>query len=382
MEEAAPAVPSVSWSEVVARLDRDIADGEARAGERLDDWVRAEAVAGQWKSRARLSGRYDDYAKAEFWIASAFGHAPEGSGPWLARARLHFTLHRLHRVLPDLERAEQRLLPDDHDRAAFALLRADLAFQQGRYEEARVGIDASLALHRDPAAVFSRAQLLQHTGDPDGALRLFDEAEGMYLTPPPETRAWLDLQRGLLELDRGRLDAAAAHYVAAERDLSGWWLIEEHQAEVLARSGSTDAALRAYEILIDRTGNPEFMDAAASILDARGDAAGAALQVTRARAAYDAQLERYPEAAAGHALRHFLEFGTDPAFTLDLAERNAALRPNGEALTLLAKAQLAAGRPGPALETIERVLATAWRSAESDEVAAEIRAARALTAPE
>lgn len=367
----AASTPS-GWEEELARLDAEIAAVAGPARERPDDWVRSEEVAGLFRSRARLTGDYDDLAEAERWLQSAFDHAPEGAGPWMSRARLHFTLHRLDGVEPDIAMAERRLLLDDVDRAGFTLLRADVAYQQGGYDDARDGIAGARALHDDLAADLSEAQLRWHTGDPDAALAWFDDAEGRYHGFSAEPRAWLHLQRGLVELDRGRWDEAMAHYEAADAEMSGWWLVDEHRAEILALRGDVDAARAVYADVVERTGNPEFMDALAGLALAQGDADEARRWIADARAAYDAQLARFPEAAAGHALQHHLDFGTDPVFTLGLAERNAALRPNGEALTLLALAQLGAGQPEKARATIEGVLASPWWSAATHLAAARI----------
>jgi tetratricopeptide (TPR) repeat protein len=368
----APSRPPSGWDAELARLDAEIAALEGPARERPDDWVRSEEVAGLFRSRARLTGDYDDLAEAERWLQSAFDHAPEGAGPWMSRARLHFTLHRLDLVEPDVEMAERRLLLDDVDHAGFTLLRADVAYQQGRYDDARDGIAGARTLHDDLAADLSEAQLLWHTGDPDAALAWFDDAEGRYHGFSAEPRAWLHLQRGLVELDRGRWDEAMAHYEAADAEMSGWWLVDEHRAEILALRGDTDEARALYVDIVERTGNPEFMDALAGIARDRGYEIEATAWIARARAAYDEQLARFPEAAAGHALQHHLDFGADPTFTLELAEHNAAQRPNGEALTLLALAQLGAGAPEKARATIEGVLATPWRSAATHVAAATI----------
>jgi predicted Zn-dependent protease len=135
--------------------------------------------------------------------------------------------------------------------------------------------------------------------------------------------------------------------------------------------GETEAARAAYVDLVERTGNPEFMDALAEILAATGDADGAKVWVRRATEAYAARMHRFPEAAYGHALEHALEHGT-PAESLDLAEKNHTLRPNAEAKILLARARLRAGDPKGARQTIEAALATPVRTAELHAVAAAI----------
>jgi hypothetical protein len=126
--------------------------------------------------------------------------------------------------------------------------------------------------------------------------------------------------------------------------------------------------------LVARTNNPEFMDALAEVLVAAGDEAGAKTWIGKARAAYEAKMQRFPEAAYGHAVEHYLAFGT-PAEALDLAEKNHALRPNTEAKILLARARLGAGDIAGARAAIEAALATPVRTAELHAVASAIHRA-------
>lgn len=138
----------------------------------------------------------------------------------------------------------------------------------------------------------------------------------------------------------------------------------------LRGQGHEEDARLLYIDIIDRTGNPEYMDAVADIYAARHDMINARRWTVRARAVYEERLALYPEAAGGHALDHFLQH--DPARAVQLAEINRDARPGGEAQVKLAEAYLGVGRVDDARETIERVLATDWNTAELHVVAARI----------
>ena len=84
---------------------------------------------------------------------------------------------------------------------------------------------------------------------------------------------------------------------------------------------------------------------------------------------YADQLARFPEAAAGHALGHYLSFGR-PEHALDLAEANLAVRDNAESRLWLAQALLACERPDEALDAVETALSTPWVTAELHATAA------------
>ena len=64
------------------------------------------------------------------------------------------------------------------------------------------------------------------------------------------------------------------------------------------------------------------------------------------------------------------EFPTDAARGVAIAQKNLALRPNGEARTRLAQAYVRAGRIADARTAIAHVLATKWVSAETYATAA------------
>ena len=211
------------------------------------------------------------------------------------------------------------------------------------------------------------------TGNFDKAEELFREALTLYHAKAMEPRAWIHLNLGLLDLDRGRYDDALAHYRDAEGFLKGYWLLDEHIAEILTLQGKTDEAKALYLDIIARTNNPEFMDAMAGIAFESGDEAGGREWVAKARKRYEEQTAKYPEAAYGHALGHYLEFGDDPAFVLELARKNYNLRPNLDASIMLAQAHLKAGDAKAAEKALSKILKSKFKSAELFVTAAEVQ---------
>jgi tetratricopeptide (TPR) repeat protein len=355
----------------LAAIDEEIAKAEARALEQPGSWAALEKIANLWLRRARLSGNYDDYAKAEDALDRAFERAAEGSGPLLTRAALNFTLHRLDAVDPDLDAVANRPLLDDITRAVVESMRGDLAFQRGQYAAAREHFDDALELDRTPGILSKLALWHWRMGDFEQAEALYREAEGLLIGAALEPRAWTDLQLGIMDLERGRYEDAFDHYRAGAEDLGGWWLIEEHIAEIAVLLGMPKFALALYDEIIARTGKPEFIDAKASLLLASGDTAGAAALVEQAAARYEAELERFPEATYGHALGHYLEFGP-PERALELAEANHTLRPNAESKFGLAEARLGVGDVAGAKAIIDEALATDYVSADLFWVASQV----------
>lgn len=391
---AADAGPAVTRSRELARtlaeLDGRIEGHRNRAHERADNWLDLEHVATLYLQRARLTGDYDDYARAEDALDLAFRRAPEGSGPVLTRANFNYTVHRLPRIGEDLARLERFAIPPPEQREAVASLRADIAYHSGRYDEARRGYDALLAGRRTMARLVALAQLDWKTNHFDRATALLDEAEGLAAREAVETRAWLALVRGLLEVDRGRWDDALARFRDALRLRPGSWAIEEHIAEVLGWQGHHEESRLMYADLVARTGDPEFMGQLAELEARRGARARADELLAQARAVYGRRAARFPEATAGHAIEFFLAH--DPPRALALAVIDRAARPGGEAQVRYARALLRNGRFAEAREVLVTTLATVWNTADlhaaaavafaslgdRERASAELRAARAI----
>ncbi|KIG14912.1 hypothetical protein DB30_06214 [Enhygromyxa salina] len=356
-----------SFDAALAELDKNITATAERAAKQTDSWLVLEKLAGLYMSRARLSGSYDDYAKAQAALNQAFERATEGSGPMLTRASLNFTLHRLappELIEADLAAVEARPIVDDPTRAFIAGMRGDVALERGEYPEARAFYDAALALTPKNASLLAKlAQWHWRVGELDEAEARYREAEAHMLASSLEGRAWVQLQLGLIDLGRGRYDDAFEHYRDGTDLLGGWWLLEEHIAEIATLKQYDEFALELYTKIIERTGKGEFLDAKAGLLQAAGDEAGASALVEQATAVYEAQLEAFPEASYGHALSHYLEFGP-AARALELAEANHVLRPGVPAKISLAEARLGVGDVAGAQQIIDQALATTWKSAD------------------
>ncbi len=360
-QDSAAATPDPAMAAALARIDDEIRSLERIAAQRSDDWLNLEQVGSLYLRRAALSADYEDYARAEDAVARAF-RAGRTVGPYLLRAQLNYTLHRLDRVGPDLDAIERGVIVPPTVRSAVAEMRANVAFHSGRYDEARVAYERLAREDRTPENLAALAQYRWKTGDFAAADALLAQAQTLASSRSTEVRGWLCLVRGLLELDRGRWPDALSHYRAGLALRPGYWLLEEHEAEILTLQGEGSRTLARYLDLIARTNNPEFMDAVADIYEQQSNHSEAQRWVARARAVYDARLARFPEAVAGHAVEHFLAH--DPQRAVAIAEANVRARPGGEAQVHLARALLAVGRRDEAKTVIDRTLATAWRSAE------------------
>ncbi len=371
-----PVTPAtVHYADLLAATRRRATKARAAAERNGRSAMVYGRAAADWMAVARLSADYEDFAVADEMLAAPFSIG-DVIPPYQLRARLHFTLHRLDAAQADLDGALAMPAPgpdDDASGAGRALFAAQLAYQRGAYAQAREGLNDALATSESAGALAASAYYDWQTGAFDRAEAAYRRALDRYGTDidMAEPAAWVHLQLGLMDLARGRYGDAHEHYRNGTERLAGYWLLEEHIAQVLALQGKTEEAEAIYRDVIERTGNPEFMGALAAIVKARGESDESAVLVSRATAAYQARLARFPEATYGHALEHHLEHGP-PDVALDLATKNHQIRPNAEAKVLLARAQLDAGNVEEARSTIEQALASPIQTAELHAVASAI----------
>lgn len=369
-----------TYAEALAQADQEVGSADAHAARHPDEWAVLEALSHRYAARARLTGSFDDHAAAQAALDRAFAVAAPGTGPHLAQAALHFSLHRLDAAERQLDLIDRYAVPPDTlERVEALALRGDVAFYRGDYARAA-------RLYRQGAALepggdgLAYRWALHHarTGRPEIAEAAFDRAlEDPRAAPTPQQRAEVELRRGILDLERGRRDEALAHFRRAEAIFPGHWRVEEHIAETLALEGRTAEAERLYAEIVRRTGHPEFMDRLAALARDRGDAAAARGWSARARQEWERRLRLLPEAAYGHAIDHFLAAG-DPGRALEIARKNHAARPFGEAKAQLAEALLAAGQPAAAREVIVGGLGSGWRTPDTHAVAARVFEATGL----
>ena len=362
------------YPEALARLDLHLASARERAATMDDGWLVHDIAARAWMWRARLTGSYDDHEGARATLERAFARAAPRTGPHMTGAILAFSMHRLAEAERYLDAIDAYAVPPGAgDRAEMIAMRGDIAFYRGDYAAALKAYDEADRLVPGTSD-FRRAVYYSKTGRLDLAEDYFDKAERELPFPTPQARGRMELQRGILDLESGRWDEALAHFNRADEIFPGFWLIEEHIAEVTALKGHLAGAERRYRGIVRRTGSPEFMDALAAIAVQRGDAAGAAAWTSRADAIWRKRLKQFPEAAYGHAIDHCVQ-KADWSCALALATRNHQARPYGDAKIALARALLHNGRSGEARTMIEAVLASAWNTPALHAVAAEIYAA-------
>jgi len=244
---ASSAAPVITPEEDrLAVIDREIAFHRARGLADPNAWLDWDFVANGYMQRARLSGDYQDWRRAEEALAAAFP-AGRGYGPFLTRATFNAAMHRIDRVDADLDAAEHAALVTPSDYDAILAMRADTRFYQGRYVEALEIYDGQiLRTHRSVDALVMLAQLDWHTGHFEEATDLLDEAAASPRIQDAHgatLRAWVLMTRATMEQARGRYDAAREAIATAKALNPDDAHIDEVEAQIREETGDEEGAL-------------------------------------------------------------------------------------------------------------------------------------------
>jgi tetratricopeptide (TPR) repeat protein len=353
------ATPRASDFEIeLGRLDRSLAALEGDAVPPGSDTATATKHVWLLYQRASLTGDLGGCEAA----GEAATHAIRRIGPaadlCLLRATVDFTFHRIANVKRDLDMAVG-LRDTVYGRA----LQADICLQEGQYARACEGYEGVIRDHRTWENLARLAHLRATMGDPDGADQLYGEAQDELTAKQMRQFAWVELQRGVLDLRRGRHEDAGEHYRRSARAYSGYWLIDDHAAELLAARGRLDEAAGLYESVIERVPRPEFQHALGDLYALMG-------RLEQARRWHDRALAGYLESTRRgevHYYHHLADFYADVpergAEAVKWAHRDVELRRNFATEAALAWALHKNGQRSEALDTMSQTLSSGVRDA-------------------
>ena len=218
-------------------------------------------------------------------VDAAIDRAIQDVGPladlYLLKASVDLRLHRLDAADRDLA-ALSRFAGN----AQIVAMKASLAFQRGEYAAAQAGYRRAIETNPTWDNLARLAYWEAKFGDPELADRLYEQAQAEVSADDKRSYAWVALERGLLEFNRGRYARATTHYEQAAKAYSGYWLVDEHLAELLGAERKFDQAVALYERVIARAPRPEFQQALGDLLRVMGRDAQAKPWHDRALAGY------------------------------------------------------------------------------------------------
>jgi tetratricopeptide (TPR) repeat protein len=345
--------PTTDYDVELTRIDKSIAELKNGAFGPSLNLDRATSFAYRLFQRAMLTGGAGDFTMADTAIDRAFREVGPTANLYLLKAHLDFRLHRLEETHRDLV-ALSRFV----DGAPVVAMQAGVAFQEGRYEAARSGylraIEESPTWDNLARLAYWEAKF----GDPERADRLYEQAQAEIATTQTRSHAWVGVQRGLLEFNRGRYDRALAHYEQADKAYSGYWLVEAHLAELLGAQRQFDQAVALYRKTFARSPRPEVAQALGDLFLFMGRAGEAGPWHDRALAAYLDAARRGEVRYYHHLARFYADVRQDGAEALKWARRDAELRPHFVTQDGLAWALYRDGQFAPALAVMETALSS------------------------
>jgi len=340
------------------RIDRGIAELEGNALQLPVDRAKITKLAYLQYQHASLTGNLAKLSVAE----RTLDHAIQQLGPdgdlYFLKANIDFKLHRLAGVERTLEAS-----PDLSQSAPGRALKADLDFQQGRYEAARSEYERLIAEERTWDTLSRLAYFKFKMGDFETADRLYDEAVDELTAKEMRHYAWVELQRGVVDLTQGNYAKTREHYQRAERAYSGHWMVEEHLAELLGAEGKNDEAEAMYRRVLARVPRPDFQQALGELYLSTGKTADANEVLKRAQAAFLESAERGEVHYYHHLADLYADVFENGSEAVTWAQKDLELRRNFSTLAALAWAYYRAGEFSKALETMNESLASGVKDA-------------------
>ena len=306
--------------------------------------------------RAALSGNLEYFQEVEAELNGAIARLGPAPDLCLLKANLDFKLHRVAQTKLDLQMSSG-LAETSQGKAIFA----DIIFQEGNYQEARKLYESLVDKERTWDNLARLAHLRARTGDVAAADRLYVEAEDELTAKEMRSFSWVELQRGLLHFIYGRFPKAREHYDRANRSYSGYWLVEEHLANLLAAEHKLEEAAAIYRHLLQRAPKPEIQQALGDIYRHMGKQREAEDCFQKALAIYLQSAARGDVHYYHHLVDFYCDAHRDEDQALKWAGKDLELRNNSSTQAAMARVLHLAGHNEEARQMIDRALASGAR---------------------
>jgi len=258
-----------------ARGETDIAFYQARVAQ--DPFAAADRarLAGLYAQRARETGEYEDYLRAEREARGSLAARAERNAA--ARVALANALMSQHRFAEARAQADT-LFAMEPDRPSYRSLLGELQMETGDYDGARATFGSLLSSSANLGVAPRLARWLELTGRTGEARLLLvraahdAEARGDL---PREQVAWFHLRVGDLELRNGRLREAADAFRAGLRAHPEDYRLLGEMARLAAARGESAAALELGGRAIAQVLDPATLAVMSDAALASGDSAKA-----------------------------------------------------------------------------------------------------------
>ncbi len=358
---AGPAQDTQAGQDLAGLLERKKWLEQRIAAKDHKAWRDNQELAQNAMKRASLLGDWSLYTEAEEALEGGFAKAAKKGGPHEVRASLELTLHRLEPAEASAKALLGGVIIQAETRSRAEQILGSVALQRGDITAARKHFNAAHQASPSSGTLLLLSDVVFKMGQTHKARTLVDEALTKTSARKPYEHASVLLRRGIIELETNNIDKAREYFEKANETYTGWYLIEEHLAEVTALQGKRDEARAMYTDIVRRTQRGEFMSALADVVEEEGKADEAKAWRALAAKAFARDMKAYPQAAWGHALDFFLEHDP-PARAVEIARENAKARPWCEAKLGLAEALMLEKKVDEAKALVDGCLSSDWET--------------------
>jgi tetratricopeptide (TPR) repeat protein len=306
-------------------------------------------LAGAYLQKVRETGDAGFYARAGLAVDRALSLAPGDPAALTQRSALELSRHDFRDGLTDALRARTQAPAVNKP---FGVL-VDALVELGRYGAADRALQQMVDRHPDLAAYARVSYFRELHGDLDGAvaaMRLAVSAGGEV----PENEAYVRSLLGNLELQRGRLGAAARAYRAALNSVPGYVPAQAGLAKVDVAHGRLAQAIVRLRGAVARLPRSEYVVALAEAERAAGRGAAARRDLDLVRAEQRLLARSGVNTDVDAAL--FEADHGSPTRAIALARRAWAAAPSVRSADAVGWALTRAGRPHAALPWAARAL--------------------------
>jgi len=343
-----------------ARGEADIAFYQARVAQDPYGAADRARLAGLYAQRARETGAYDDYLRAEREARASLAARTERNAA--ARVSLAGALMAQHRFSEARAQADT-LFAAEPGRPSYRSLLGELQMETGDYDGARATFGSLLSSTANLGVAPRLARWMELTGHTIDARRVLYRAAHDAAARgdlPAEQVAWFHMRVGDLELRNGRLDEAADAFRAGLRAHPEDYRLLGEMAKLAAARGEWDAALELGGRAIAQVLDPATLVVMSDAALASGDSAKAE---EYARVMEVSVRRQTGSLHRGWAL-FLLDRGRRIAQVAQQAEADVRARPDVYGYDLLAWARHEQGRDAEAWAAMRQALRLGTRDAQ------------------
>ena len=239
---------------------------------------------------------------------------------------------------------------------ALIVMRGDLHLHAGKLAEAREKYQSALELERSWYTLARLAHLEYVAGNDVLADEIYGQSQEEMTAKEMRSFAWVEIQRGNLDLKAQQFKLAREHYQRADAAYSGYWLVRRQTAEVLAAEGQYDAAIDRYHELVADHPRPDHCERLGELLAAVG-------KHNESQEYYDLAVKGFlksVESNDGRYLHHLAHFYTEVCRDIPLAviwsQRDLQQRPGPATRAAYAWALYLDGQFESAAEHIDQAM--------------------------